>query len=127
MRGSARGSEGFTLLEVMVALSLLAVTALGMASLAGSLVHTSSDGRLAAEAAAAADARVSLIQVWPNYDTVDSAYKGTEANTPFSGWTRVTTVKQITSDSNDYKKFTVSVTGPGLTTAVTRSITVANQ
>ena len=127
MSTPTRGTQGFTLLEVMVALSLLAVTALGMASVAGSLVHTSADGRLAAEAGAAADARISNIQVWPNYDNVDSIFVGTESNTPFTGWTRVTAETHVTADSNDYKRFTVSVTGPGLTAAVARTISIANQ
>lgn len=127
MPTTVRGTRGFTLLEVMVALSLLAVTALGMASVAGSLVHTSADGRLAVEAGAAADARISNIQVWPDYGNVDSVFRGTEANTPFTGWTRVTTVTHVTADSNDYKRFTVSVTGPGLTAAVARTISIANQ
>ena len=121
MPHDARSTRGFTLLEVMVAVSILAVTALGC------LVHTAADGRLAAEAAAAADARISNIQVWPNYDNVDSIFTGTEANTPFSGWSRTTAVTHVTADSNDYKRFTVSVTGPGLTTAVARTISIANQ
>lgn len=125
MRHTIRGSGGFTLLEVMIALAILAITVLGLGSVAGSLIHTASDGRLSAEAGAAADARISNIQVWPDYGSVDSAFVGTEANTPFTGWTRVTTMTHVTADSNDYKKFTVSVSGPGLTTPVARSVTVA--
>ena len=118
--------RGFTLLEVMIAVVILGVVALGMASVAGSLVHTASDGRLAAQAAAAADARISNIQVWPSYDNVDSVYVGTETNTPTTGWTRKTTFTHYTTSSNDYKKFTVLVTGPGITAGVSWTITLAN-
>lgn len=121
-----RRHRGFTLLEVMIAVVILGVVALGMASVAGSLVHSGTDGRLAAQAAAAADARISNIQVWPDYSTVDSVYVGTENNTPTTGWTRKTTYTHYTTSKNDYKKFTVLVTGPGITSGVSRTITLAN-
>lgn len=122
-----RSHRGFTLLEVMIAVVILGVVALGMASVAGSLVSNGTTGRLAAQAAAAADARVSNIQVWPNYDNVDSVFVATENNTPTTGWTRKTTFTHYTTSKNDYKKFTVLVTGPGITAGVSRTITLANE
>jgi hypothetical protein len=111
----------------MIAVVILGVVALGMASVAGSLVSTGTDGRLAAQAAAAADARVSNILVWPDYDTVDSAYVATENNTPTTGWTRKTTCTHYTASNNDYKKCTVLVTGPGIAAGISRTVTLANQ
>jgi prepilin-type N-terminal cleavage/methylation domain-containing protein len=118
-------TRGFTLIEVIVAIAILGGVALAVGASTGKLVHATQDDRIATQAAAAAEAQLALVQVWPEYATIDSAFAGTSNNTPMTGWTRVTSVVRTTSGSNDYKKITVSVTGPGLTTAVKRSITVA--
>jgi prepilin-type N-terminal cleavage/methylation domain-containing protein len=119
--------RGFTLMEVIVAIAILGGVTLAIGAATAKLVHTTQDDRIATQAAAAAEAQLALVQVWPEYATIDSAFAGTSANTPMTGWTRATSVVRTggSGQVNDYKKITVSVTGPGLTTAVKRSITIA--
>jgi len=119
--------RGFTLIEVIVAIAILGGVTLAIGAATAKLVHTTQDDRIATQAAAAAEAQLALVQVWPEYATIDSAFAGTTANSPMTGWTRTTTVVRTGGggQANDYKKVTVSVTGPGLTTPVKRSITIA--
>lgn len=119
--------RGFTLIEVVVAIAILAGVTLAVGAATAKLVHTTGDDRIATQAAAAAEAQLALVQVWPEYATIDSAFAGTTANSPQTGWTRVTTVVRTggTGQTNDYKKVTVSISAPGLTTPVVRSITIA--
>ena len=101
--------------------------ALTIGASTGKLLRDSGDDRIATQAAAVAEAQLARVQVWPEYATIDSAFAGTSANTPQTGWTRVTTVVLTggLGQANDYKKVTVVITAPGLTTAVRRSITIA--
>ncbi len=124
---SPRPRAGFTLVEVAIALSLLGIVTLALMAASGRMLHTVTDDRLRTTAAAAADARIGLVRQWPTYATLDSAYAGTEANTPLPGWSRTTTVVRTggANQANDFKRVTVSVTGPGLPAPVTRSVTVA--
>ncbi len=123
----ANSTRGFTLIEVIVAIAILGMVALTVGASTGKLVRNSADDRIATQAAAAAEAQLALVQVWPEYATIDSAFAGTSANTPQTGWTRVTTVVRTggTAQANDYKKVTVTITAPGLTTPVRRSLTIA--
>ncbi len=120
-------ANGFTLIEVVVAIAILGGVALTVGAATGKLVRNSGDDRIATQAAAAAEAQLALVQVWPEYATIDSAFAGTAADTPQTGWTRVTTVARTggTGQANDYKKITVTITAPGLLTPVRRSLTVA--
>ena len=123
----SRPTGGFTLVEMMVSLVILGGVALAVGSSTGQLVRAGADDRVAGQAAAAAEAQLALALVWPEYATLDSAFAGTTTDSPMTGWTRVTTVVRTggSGQANDYKKVTVSVTGPGLTTPVTRTITIA--
>jgi len=122
-----RTARGFTLVEVVVAIAILGGVTLTIGAATAKLVHATQDDRIATQAAAAAEAQLALVQVWPEYATIDSAFAGTSANTPMTGWTRVTSVVRTggTGQANDYKKITVTITGPGLSTAVKRSLTIA--
>ena len=122
-----RTERGFTLIEVVVAIAILGGITLTIGAATAKLVHATQDDRIATQAAAAAEAQLALVQVWPEYATIDSAFAGTASNTPLTGWTRVTSVVRTggTGQANDYKKVTVTITGPGLSTAVKRSLTIA--
>ena len=128
MRTGSRQS-GFTLIEVAIAISILAIITLGLMTTSRRTIRTVTDNRAATIAAAAADARIAVVRQWPTYSTLDSAYAATESNVPLTGWTRTTTMVRTGGPSltNDYKRVTVRVTGPGLPQPIIRNITLAAQ
>ena len=72
--------------------------------------------------------RVEQVRADPRYDALDTAYTATETTFPtLSGFTRVTSIVRTggLGQPNDYKKVTVRVTGPGVSPAVVRTVTVA--
>ena len=118
--------SGFTLIEVILALSILLVVMMMLASTTGKTVHTAATGSNQEAAIQLALDRVEKVRSDPNYLGLDTAYAKTETSFPtLAGFTRVTSIVRTTSGNNDYKKVTVTVTGPGLTSAIVRTVTVA--
>lgn len=119
---------GFTLIEVMIALVILSVAILGMANLTASMVRTTAVGDVTAAAIQLAEDRIEEVRIEPAYTEIDSLYAGTESGFPtLPGFTRTTEVVHYGGPAQqfDYKKITVTVTGPGLLIPVVRSVTVA--
>ncbi|HJQ64839.1 MAG TPA: prepilin-type N-terminal cleavage/methylation domain-containing protein [Gemmatimonadales bacterium] len=118
--------SGFTLIEVILALTILLVVMMMLANTTGKTVHTAATGSNQEAAIQLAMDRVEQVRGDPNYAGLDTAYVRTETTFPtLSGFTRVTAITRTTSGNNDYKKVTVTVTGPGLLAPVVRTVTVA--
>lgn len=121
--------RGFTLIEVMIALVILMVVALGMAQLTATMTHTVTTGGRQQAAVELAEGRVAQIQADPNYAGLESTYVATEANfATLPGFSRQTIVQHDTGSAgarHDWKRVTVTVSGPGLLVPVSRSITRA--
>lgn len=120
---------GFTLVEVTIALVILAVGILGIASSAGRLGQVNTTARAEAIALQAVQDRISMVMLHPNYGKLDSIFSKTESNVPSTGYSRVTKVtrKQTTGTGGkkiDYSDIQVTVTGPGLLAPVSRTQTV---
>lgn len=119
-------ARGFTLIEVVVALTILLVVMVGLVTMTGKTSNVAALSDRQESAVQLVNDRVDQIRVDPNYRTLDSLYGGTEASFPtLPGVTRVTQVIRTTSSSNDYKRITVTVSGPGLSTPISRTVTVA--
>ncbi len=125
-----RGAEGFTLVEVIVALVILSVVLLGMAGSTALLVRGTTAQRSRADLVAAADARIAEVVAYPNYAGIETAFVGTIRDVPLPGLTQVTEVNYVTTHlthgSLDYKTVTVTVTGAGIIGSVRRTITIAS-
>jgi general secretion pathway protein I len=119
--------RGFTLLEVMLAITILGIAVLGLMAATGRMIRSVTDDRVRTLASASADARIAVIRQWPTYATIDSAFETAESATPGVGWMRTTVVERVggPTDEEDYKRVTVTVTGPGLPAPVSRSISLA--
>lgn len=118
--------DGFTLIEIVMAMSILLIVMLTLVTMTGRSVHTTTMSEREQAAIQLATDRTDEVRTNPNYAGLDSIYAGTETNfATLQGFQRVTTVVRTTSGGHDYKKITVRVTGPGLTQAVTRTVTVA--
>ncbi len=122
---------GFTLIELTVALVILAVVCLGMASSAGVVGRYAAETELRAAAMQAVQDRISEIRVDPRYGRLDSIYGGTETNlTGLPGFSRKTTIEHIVETVTgggevDYKIISVAVIGNQITGTLSRRIVMA--
>lgn len=135
MRGWSNPEAGFTMIELMIAVFVLVVALLTAPLAATKLTRAVSTYRVRNEASALADAWVARCRAEPNYAALDSAVagkcKGTVTNLGSFKFTRTTTVtgdatlSGMADSLNDYKRVTVVVSGGGLQSNVSRTITIA--
>jgi Tfp pilus assembly protein PilV len=128
-RLSWRARLGMTLMEVMVALILLAGVLLSLGKFSASLARTSGTSRLLATATQLVSDRIGTVKGAPRYTAIESLFVATETNiSGFKDFKRVTMVKRIggkATDSIDYKIITVEVSNPSLTKSVRKSTIIA--
>jgi prepilin-type N-terminal cleavage/methylation domain-containing protein len=136
MQATRRAEAGFTLIELMLSIFVLLVVLVTVPLAATKLTLAVSTYRVRNEAGAIADAWVARCRAEPNYVALDSSSiagkcAGTVTNLGSFKFTRTTTVVSDASLSgmadslNDYKRVTVVVSGGGLASTVSRTITVA--
>jgi Tfp pilus assembly protein PilV len=127
---------GFTLIELVIAMFVIITVLMTVPMAAGKLTLAVSSYRVRNEASALADAWVARCRAEPNYAALDSSTvagkcAGTVSNLGSFGFTRTTTVigdatlSGMADSLNDYKRVTVVVSGGGLPSSVTRTITIA--
>lgn len=120
---------GMTLVESMVAVTILGSVTLGLGAFMAKFTRTATDVRIRTKAAQLAAQRIETIKSAGQYDSL-AKFAATETNLPgYAGLTRQTIVARVGGDSAstvDYRIVTVEVTGTGLqspvrkTTAITR-------
>lgn len=119
--------SGFTIIEVVVALTILLVVLTGLGMATGRLVRTVAVADRGAIAREFALDRLQRVQADPDYGGLDSLYGGTENGLPgFPDLQRSTLIVRTggSGQNVDYKTITVSVSGPGLVMPVRRSTIV---
>ncbi len=118
--------KGFTLIEIVLALTILLVVMLALVTLTGKTVHVSATADRDQAAIQMATDRTDEVRANPAYTLLDSLFAGTESNFPtLPGFTRVTRIVRTTADDHDFRKVTVTVNGPGLVAPIVRTISVA--
>jgi prepilin-type N-terminal cleavage/methylation domain-containing protein len=126
---SQRAERGMTLIEIIIALSILAVVVLGMGQFAFNFSRTERQSEARTIAVFLADQRLSEIRSSPNYSSIDSIYGVAEPTVSgFTGYARTTTILHTGGplpQTNDYKTVTVTVTAPTLATPIKKTIVVA--
>ena len=123
-----RNERGFTLIEVMMALVILATVILTLAASAVTFISTVTLSERREAAMQLVDGRIDQVQTFPVYAALDTAFGGTETGFPtLTGYARTTTITRVggAGQPNDYKLVTVTVTGPGINTPVSRTIVIA--
>ncbi len=119
--------NGFTLVEVMVALVILSIGALGLTASTAQFIHDVVVADVTSAATQLAEDRINMIWTDPDYDGLDSKYGGTESGfATLPGITRATVVSTISIGQAEFKRITVTVDGPGLKAPVARSLAVAS-
>lgn len=128
-RPASRG--GFTLVEITIALVILAAAVLGLSGSAAKLTTAASGAELRALALYSVEDRITEVQLDTRYDQLESLYAGQETNAlGMSGYTRTTTVTHVTTSGGkpvDYKIVSVVLDGPQLSSPVSRVLIVAAQ
>jgi prepilin-type N-terminal cleavage/methylation domain-containing protein len=126
MRAHPRSDEGFTLIEVIMAVTILSSVTLMMAAPASKFLSTTAKSQRRIAASAAADAQIALVRMYPNYDSLVIKYDSTRSNIPFPGFTRQTRVIRTGAGTNgDVTRVVVTITGSGLATPIKRTATIA--
>jgi Tfp pilus assembly protein PilV len=120
-----RAPNGFTIIEVILALVILIVVLVGLAQTTGRTVHTVATSDRQEAAVQLVHDRIEFVRADPRYTKLDSLYEGTEGSfATLPGVQRATRIERITTAGNDYRTITVTVTGPGLKAPVSRTVTV---
>ena len=123
--------RGFTLVEVMVSLLLLAGVFLGLAKFTSNMAHQGTYSRLLNTAEDLASARLETVKSATAYATIDATYTTTEASIPGAqnaGFSRQTLIQHVggqPADSVDYKVVTVIVNNPALSSPVRKTTVIA--
>jgi prepilin-type N-terminal cleavage/methylation domain-containing protein len=126
MRAAMGSREGFTLMEVIMAVTILSTITLMMAAPAQKFMSTTAKSQRRIAASAAADAQIALVRAYPTYDRLTIAFDSTRNNVPFQGFTRQTRVLRTGANTRaDITRVVVTITGPGLTTPIKRTATIA--
>jgi prepilin-type N-terminal cleavage/methylation domain-containing protein len=126
--------RGFSLVEIMVALTILSIIILGLANTTVSFLHETTIDTVRVRAQSFADMRIAEVSGYPDYNTLVAKFNGSD--TPQPGFNRTTTVVHdvtaITTcnnpsgcPKNDITRVTVTVTNAGLKTPVSRTYAVA--
>lgn len=126
---AARARRGLTLVEVVIALSLLGGVMLGLGAFSVRLSQETSRARMRITASQLADDRIEAVKSAPRYTAIESLYVKTEATIPgfprFARQTSVTRMGGTVRDSFDYKIVTVQVTNPQMTSPVKKTTVIA--
>jgi prepilin-type N-terminal cleavage/methylation domain-containing protein len=123
-RSPSRG--GFTLIEVLIAVTILSVVVLMMAAPASKFLSVTAKSQRRVAASSVADAQIAAVRMYPNYDSLRIKFDSTRNNVPFPGYTRQTQVIRTgVNTTGDVTRVVVTVTGPGLATPIKRYATIA--
>lgn len=124
-----RARNGFTLVEVVVALLVLGFALLGLSLFVSNMAHAGTDSRLLGTANELAADRIETVKSDLTYSTLDSRYAGTESSiSGYSGYKRKTVIRHVgggVSDSVDYRIVTVVVTNSAMTDTVRKTTIIA--
>jgi len=128
--------SGFSLAEILVALVILSVIVMGLASTTTTFLHETTLDNVRVRASTAADTRIAEIEGWPDYSALTS-FNETKSNYPDVGFTRTTTIVRDTTPAtgcnsppflpcpnSDITRVTVTVIGPGLVSPVARTVAI---
>lgn len=121
--------DGFTIVEVLLALLLLSFMVMGFQAATGEIIHYAAQSDRMAVAVQLVEDRLDLIRLDPDYAALVGRYSETEtALASYEGLTRTTVGRRTqavqTTGELDYTKFTVTVDGRGLRDPVSRTIVV---
>lgn len=121
--------KGMTLIEVMIAITILAMATLSLAAFMGKFARAVAVSDVKNTANELASQRLEEIKTAPRYAAIDTLYPGTAAlSSPYNGFTRQTLVSHFgggAADLYDYRTVTVIVRNSRLSAPIKRSTIIA--
>ena len=135
MRGSThierRGTrrDGFTIVEILLALLLLSFMVMGFQAATGEIIHYAAQSDRQAVAVQLVEDRLDLIRLDPDYGELEARYETAEATLEdYPGLSRTTEIVHTYQEQStgvlDYLKVTVTVSGGSLREPVARTIVI---
>ena len=122
--------DGFTVVEVLLALLLLSFMVMGFQAATGEIIHYAAQSDRKAVAVQLVESQLDMIRLDTDYTGLDGRY--TESGTTFAdyaGLTRSTVIDRTYAEQDtgvlDYLTITVTVDGGGLRDPVSRTVVVA--
>lgn len=132
MAGAARPAshqDGFTIVEVLLALVLLSFVVMGFQAATGQIIRYSGQSDQQSLAVQLAEDRLDRVRLDPDYAGIPARYAGVEEGVDGGTLTRTTrivrTLKQRPTGMLDYLTITVTVEGASLRGPVARTVVVA--
>jgi prepilin-type N-terminal cleavage/methylation domain-containing protein len=134
MRNRTR-QRGFSLVEIMVALTILMIIILGLANTTISFLHETTLDTVRVRAQSFADMRIAEVRGYSNYSGLVATFNSTD--TPEPGFTRQTqVVRDISATTpcsnpppgcpkNDVTRVTVTVTNSSLSAPIARTLAIS--
>ena len=119
-----RSRGGFTLIEVVLALTLLSGVVLMLSMGTTKFQRSVGDSNIRSRAQARADLQLAMARSWPTWSTIENLTGGAY-NATADGLSTVTTVAADTSGKKRIKRITVTVSATGMPVPVKRTIAVA--
>jgi prepilin-type N-terminal cleavage/methylation domain-containing protein len=124
VRFSSRG--GMTLIECMVALTIITSSLLGFGAFLTKFQHTSNQSTTSSLLSDLATSRVEAVKAYPTYSALEATFNMTESSIAgCTGCVRVTLVTRTSTATSDYKTVTVTVTAPSITAAEVKTTAIA--
>ena len=126
--------RGFSLVEIMVALTILMIIILGLANTTISFLHETTLDTVRVRAQSWADMRIAEVRGYQDYNTLTTTFSSSDVPEPgFNRQTVVVRDKSATSTcnnplgcpKNDFTRVTVTVTNSSLSAPVSRTITIS--
>jgi prepilin-type N-terminal cleavage/methylation domain-containing protein len=117
--------RGFTMIEMMVAVTIVSALVIGLAGFVPRFMNTASKGAIISAASDLAVDRVETIKAYPTYAPLETTFNATEVSFPTCGsCTRTTTIVHDSAATFDYKVVTVQVTTPLLPATVSKTTVI---
>ncbi len=121
--------RGMTLIEVIIAMTILAGATLSIAGFMGKFARIIATSDVKNTAIALASSRIEEIKNAPRYSAIDTLYPGTlSLASPYVGYTRQTLVTHTgggNGDVYDYRTVTVLVSNSRLAAPIERTTIIA--
>lgn len=117
--------RGISLLEVMVALTILGTSLIGMAEYGRRFARTNANASMLNSALDLASARVERVKAERNYTSMDTLARTETTISGYANFKRVTSITQTLTSQYAYKTVTVTVTHPAMPGAVKKTTAIA--